>query len=54
MEIYNDGLAKFEGTAGVILNNRAQTELKLGENEETLLDSAAALMFGDNEKAKQR
>ena len=54
LEIYNDGLAKFEGTAGVILNNRAQTELKLGENEGALLDSAAALMFGDNEKAKQR
>ena len=54
LELYLDGLAKFEDTAGVILNNRAQTELILGENEEALLDSAAALMFGDNEKAKKR
>ena len=54
LEIYIDGLAKFEGTAGVILNNRVQKELKLGENEEALLDSAAALMFGDNEKAIEK
>ena len=54
LELYIDCLAKFEDTAGVILNNRAQTELKLGENEEALLDSAAVVMFGDNEKAKQR
>ena len=54
LELYTGELAKFENTAGTILNNRAQTELKLGENEEALLDSAAALIFGDNEKAKQR
>ena len=54
LEIYIDGLAKFEGTAGVILNNRVQKELKLGENEEALLDSAVALMFGDNEKAIEK
>ena len=54
MKLYTDGLGQLEDTAGIILNNRAQAELKLGENEEALLDSAAALMFGDNEKAKYR
>ena len=54
LKLYTDGLGQLEDTAGIILNNRAQAELKLGENEEALLDSAAALMFGDNEKAKYR
>ena len=54
LRLYTDGLGQLEDTAGIILNNRAQAELKLGENEEALLDSAAALMFGDNEKAKHR
>ena len=54
MKLYTDGLGQLEDTAGIILNNRAQAELKLGENEEALLDSAAALMFGDDEKAKYR
>ena len=54
MKLYTDGLGELEDTAGIILNNRAQAELKLEENEEALLDSAAALMFGDNEKARCR
>ena len=54
LKLYTDGLGQLEDTAGIILNNRAQAELKLEENEEALLDSAAALMFGDNEKAKCR
>ena len=53
LELYTDELAKFENTAGTILTSRAQTELKLGENEEALLDSAAAIMFGDNKEAKE-
>ena len=54
LKLYTDGLGQLEDTAGIILNNRAQAELKLEENEEALLDSAAALMFGDNEKARCR
>ena len=54
MKLYTDGLGQLEDAVGFILNNRAQAELKLGENEEALLDSSGALMFGDDEKAKYR
>ena len=54
LKLYFKGIANYTDTVSVILNNRAQAELKLGENEEALLDSAAALIFQDNQKAKLR
>ena len=54
LKLYFKGIANYTDTVSVILNNRAQAELKLGENEEPLLDSAAALIFQDNQKAKLR
>ena len=54
LKLYFKGIANYTGTVSVTLNNRAQAELKLGENEEALLDSAAALIFQDNQKAKLR
>ena len=54
LKLYFKGIANYTDTVSVILNNRAQAELKLGENEEALLDSAAVLIFQDNQKAKLR
>ena len=55
LKTYFTGIAQYKDTVSVILNNRAQAELKLEENEEALLDSAAVLMFHqNNKKAKLR
>ena len=54
LKTYFKGIVQYKDTVGVILNNRAQAEVKLEENEQALLDSAAVLMFEDNRGAKQR
>ena len=54
LKTYFKGVVQYKDTLGVILNNRAQVEIKLEENEQALLDSAGVLMFEDNRKVKER
>ena len=54
-EVYLDGLKELSDDIVPLLNNRSQTEIKLRQYEEALLDSAAVMFFKpDDEKAQQR
>lgn len=54
LKVYMDGIVQYENVA-TLLNNRTQTELKLLQYEEALLDAAAALLLQPkNEKARLR
>ena len=54
LELYITSARKYT-TVIELLNNRSQTEIKLGEYEEALLDAAAILLIQpDNEKARLR
>ena len=54
LEVYLEGVSYFTDVV-TLLNNRCQTEIRLGEHEEAVLDSAAVLFIDeDNGKARQR
>merc|ERR1719186_1368773 len=52
LDLYLEGLKRTKIEA--LLNNRAQTEIKLEQYEEALLDAASVLLFSNNTKANQR
>ena len=54
LEVYSEGVSYFTDIV-TLLNNRCQTEIRLGEYEEALLDAGAVLFLDeDNDKAQQR
>ena len=54
LEVYLEGVSYFTDIV-TLLNNRCQTEIRLGEFEEALLDAAAVLFLDEgNDKAQQR
>ena len=53
-EVYFNGIQSHANNIIPLLNNRSQTEIKLEQYEEALLDAAAVLLLKFDEKANQR